>query len=531
VILGCEKPRIWTPERRELSPETTHGFACIAFAEEILEIKLFPWQKWLLIHGLELDENGLYLFRTVVVEVARQSGKSLLMVVLALWHIYALDSRMVIATAQDLSRAEESWESAVEWAMDNDELEPLIAGTGDRDRAGVKRGHPKRLILDTGCEYRVASSSKAGGKGFSGNLILMDELQEHQTWDSWAAVTKTTMARPKAQVWAFANAGTLQSVVLRRLRAKAHRDLDWPDGDADKEVLDEPDEAIAALLNAVGDVASGFYEWSAPPTSARTDMKALAQANPSMNHTDIVPDCVTERSLIHALAEDPAAVFDKECRCIWVASSDGGPFPAESWSDTSDTAARVGSEPVSSVCVEIDAKRSRSYIARATLDMGGKPVAGIWKDQAGTDWVVPFLLENRERFSVVVIRIGGGVPVASLANEVDTAALPYEKWNSAEVAAGFGQVFDLLRDRNMRHLPHPALDAAATSAATKVHADGGQVVDANKSPTDTSPLTALIGAVWGLNHIEQEPPKPRVHGWDEDKIARWRREAEEMARP
>ena len=506
MLLGSETPRIYTPPLRELTEETTHGYACIAFAEQILEIKLFPWQKWLLIHALELNEDGLYRFRTVVCEVARQNGKSLLMVVLALWHIYALDSRQVIATAQDLSRAEESWEDAVEWAMSNPELEPLIAGTGDRDRAGVKRGHPKRLILDTGCEYRVASSSRRGGRGFSGDLILMDELQEHQSWDSWAAVTKTTMARPKAQVWAFSNAGDLLSVVMRHLRTKAHRDLGWPDGDADKDLLEESDPAIAALLENVGQVATGFFEWSAPPTSSRTDMHALAQANPSMNHTDIVVDCITERALVHALAEDPATVFDKECRCIWVTHSDGGPFPAGSWSETLDTAAKVTPGTHSSVCLEIPADRSRAYLARASLDADGKPVVGVWKDQPGTDWVVPFLQKNRKRYTTIVIRIGGGVPASSLANEVELAELPWEKWNSTEVAAGCGQMFDLLRDRAIRHLPHPALDTAATSAATRVQSDGGWTIDAAKSPTDTAPLTAAIGAVWGLGHLPDDRP-------------------------
>jgi hypothetical protein len=57
MILGFETPRIFTPPRRELTEETTHGFACIAFAEEVLEVKLFPWQRWLLLHALELDEG------------------------------------------------------------------------------------------------------------------------------------------------------------------------------------------------------------------------------------------------------------------------------------------------------------------------------------------------------------------------------------------------------------------------------------------------------------------------------------------
>lgn len=507
MILGAEAPRIYTPARRDLSdPLNTHGYACIAFAEEVLEITLFPWQKWLLIHGLELGEGALYRFRTVVVEVARQNGKSLLMVILALWHIYALDSRRVIATAQDLSRAEESWEEAVEWAMSNEELEPLIAGTGERDRAGVKRGHPHRLILDSGCEYRVASASRRGGRGFSGDLILMDELQEHQAWDSWAAVTKTTMARPKAQVWAFSNAGDLLSVVMRHLRTKAHRDLGWPDGDADKEILDEQDPSIAALVESVGQVGTGFFEWSAPPTGSRTDLTVLAQANPAMNHTDIVPDCVTERSLIHALAEDPAAVFDKECMCWWVQSSDGGPFPAESWATTSDTAPNVNTGAAASVCLEIPPDRTRAYLARASLDMQGNPVFGIWEDQPGTEWVLPFLKKHRTRYNVIVIRIGSRIPAASMAAEIEDAKLPFIKWAATDVSAAHGQMFDALRDNKIRHLSHPGMDSAATSAATKVGPEGGWVLDPMKSPTETAPLMAGIGAVWGLQNLPDDRP-------------------------
>jgi hypothetical protein len=114
----------------------------------------------------------LYRYRIVVVEVARQSGKTLVMLILALWHIYALDSKMVIGTAQDLTRSEKSWAEAVEWAMENDELAPLIED--------VKRGHPKVLTLITGCEYRVAAASRRGWPRFTGDLILLDELREHQ---------------------------------------------------------------------------------------------------------------------------------------------------------------------------------------------------------------------------------------------------------------------------------------------------------------------------------------------------------------
>jgi hypothetical protein len=503
VILGYETPRIYTKPRRELTEDTTHGYACIAFAEQILGIKLFPWQEWLLLHALELDDNGLYRFRTVVVEVARQNGKSLLLTVLALWHLYGLGSREVIGTAQDLTRSEASWADAVEWIENSDELEPYLVD--------VKRGHPKVLTVsfqddDTGrhwnCDYRVAAASRRGARGFSGDLVLMDELREHQSWESWSAVSNTMNARPKAQAWAFSNAGTPTSVVLRHLRAVSHRALDWPDGDADRILLGDPEDTE----EPVDDDSLGWFEWSAPITAARSDRNAWAQANPSLNHSEVTEDCITERALAGAYSNAPAVEFEVEVLCRWTSTSDGGPFPSESWADTADTAAKVAAGTASTVCLEIPADRSRAYLARATLDMAGKPVVGIWADKPGTDWVVPYLLKHRNKFNTVVIRIGGGVPAASLANDIDLAGIPFEKWNSTEVAAGCGQMFDLMRDRAVRHLPHPALDAAATSAATKVHPDGGWVIDASKSPTDTAPLTAAIGAVWGLGHLPDDRP-------------------------
>lgn len=506
MILGCETPRIFTPPRRELTPETSHGFAAIAFAEEVLELRLFPWQKWLLIHALELDESGLYRFRTVIVEVARQNGKTLVMVILALWHIYALDAELVIATAQNLPRAEESWEKAVTWALNNSELEPLIAGTGDKDRSGIKRGHPKRLILDNGCEYRVAASGSP--RGFTGDLILLDELREHKSWDSWAAVTKTMMARPRAQCWAFSNAGNSTSVVLRYLRAKAHHSLGWPDGDAEAEILGDTDPTVTALFGD-RDISTGFFEYSAPPNAQRTDMVALAQSNPSKDHTEITPDCITETALIHALREDPPQVFDMECMCRWVATGDGGPFTEGSWLATLDDLATPVEGARSAVCVEISdttRKRERAYIARAALDEAGRPVLGVWEERVGTDWVVPFLVEHRSAYSVIVLRSGAGTPALSLRDAIEAAGLPLEPWTAADVSAGHGQVFDLLRDSQMRHRYHPGLDMAATSAAIKIQAGGGWIIDPIKSPSDTAPLMAGIGAVWGLGHLPDDRP-------------------------
>ena len=503
MILGCEQPRIFTPPKRELTPDTTHGFAAIAFAEDVLGFKLFPWQKWLLIHALELEEptDGSaprYRFRFVVTTVARQSGKSMLMLVLALWHIYALDSPMVIATAQDLANAERAWSEAVEWAQSDEELEELIEK--------VNLGRPKYMRLITGSQYRVAAASRKGGRGFSGDLILLDELREHQSWDSWSAVTNTMNARPRAQAWAFSNAGDGLSTVLRYLRAQAHRELGWPDGDGDAALLEGLDEDMQEYLDSTSeDQVLGWFEWSADPDAKRTDRHAWAQANPSMNHTDIVENCVTERAIAAALRTNPPSQFEIEVLCRWLSMSEDGPFPEGSWRETMDNAARPAEDAKRMVCLTMSWNRSRCYIARASKDDDGVPVAGIAEDRAGSDWVIPWLIEHRDSYSGIVIQ-ANGAPETSLIDDINNAVLPNSQpanlpvitWGGPDLGSATGMVYDALDRRKIRHLAHPGLDAAATSASVKVLSQGAWVIDLAASPTDAAPLKAFIGAVWAV---------------------------------
>ena len=67
-LLGCEVPRVYTPPLRELTPETTMGYDVVDFAENVLGMKLLPWQKWLFVHALEIiDEPGGWIDRKSVV--------------------------------------------------------------------------------------------------------------------------------------------------------------------------------------------------------------------------------------------------------------------------------------------------------------------------------------------------------------------------------------------------------------------------------------------------------------------------------
>lgn len=478
-------------------------------------VVLYPWQKWILIHGLELNEDWTYRFRTVIVEVARQNGKSFLLIVLALWHLYAKGSRTVLATAQDLPKAEDTWAAAVEWAQENEELNDAIRK--------ISLAHPKILkvmnpIIEKTCEYRVATASRRGPRGFTGDFILLDELREHQTWDTWGALTKTMMARPRAQAWCFSNAPDATGIVLRYQRALAHRGLGWPDDDEDLQgpTIGNIDPGVEELLAEYeGQLDVGFFEYSASPKAARTDRDAWAQGNPSMNWTSLNPDCVTERAIAHALRTDPVDVFDCEVICRQIDTAGGGPFPAGAWAACNDDAATsLVAGKRSAVCVEISTERSAAFVAKASLSDDGVAVVGITEQQPGTDWILQWLINNRGSYSGVVIRSGAGVPVASFTDAVEAAGLPLLEWKTGEIGEGFGQFNDRIVGkqpdgsirRMLKHLSHPGLNTAATTAVRKLQPGGGWFVDPIKSPHDVAPLYASVGAVWGIAYLPDDGP-------------------------
>jgi hypothetical protein len=521
AVLGKTTPRIYTrpldshvnPLTGELLAEFTDGPAAIAFATDILGITLFPWQEWLLNHALELDESGkLYRFRIVITMVARQNGKTTVENILALWHLYSLESGLVIGTAQNLDRSEEAWKDCLALAELQDDLNEMIE---ERNF-----GHPKFFNLDNGCEYRVAAASRRGARGFSGDLILLDELREHHSWDSWASVTNTMNARPFAQAFAFSNAGDALGVVLRYQRALAHKELGWPDGDDDEELLGSDTDLWAGiedvdLPDGWDEITTALFEWSAPPSAKRTDAEALAQANPSLNHTEVTANCPTLRNLIGSLKGTPPLEFDMEVLCRFVPGADGGPFPEGTWDATRHEDASPGEDAEIVVCVEVSTRRDAAFVTRCgryTQDGRDIAVVGVSMDQPGTDWVVKHLIDTRETYKGIVVRSESGSPTVNVLEDLrnatldngDDVRLPIIEWSGPDVQAAHADFTDRLSQRTIEHLPHKGMDIAAATAIPLINPGGGWRIDIRRSPTDTASLYAVIGAVWGMDHLPEE---------------------------
>lgn len=295
-------PRLWTPPLRELTRETSFGYDVIDFAEYI-GTPLDPWQQWLVIHAGELLEDGRPRFRTVLVLVARQNGKTTLLRVLSLWWLFVdlvesaideIDPVTVLGTSSKLDYARESWESAVARARSHVDLASEIP------RDGVRRSNGEQTLTTVhNTRYKIAAANDDAGRSLTIARLVLDELRQHHDWTCWNAATNTTNAVRDAQVWALSNQGSDASVVLDSLRGSA----------------------LTFIETGDGDIRLGLFEWSSPQGSDPTDLAALAQANPNLGRR-LDPDAIIGAAIrAKERGGEQLAGFRTEVMCMRVHQS------------------------------------------------------------------------------------------------------------------------------------------------------------------------------------------------------------------
>lgn len=264
ATLGRTQPRLWTPPLRDLTPDTSYGFDVIDFADQVLGTPLDEWEELAVIHAGELLPDGRPRFRTVLIIVARQNGKTLVAKTLICYWLFVEQVPLVLGTSSDRSYAKLTWADVVETARTNPWLRDRLGPAAVR----LTLGEEVLTTLD-GAKYRFAANNRRAGRSTTVHRWVCDELREHSTFDAWSSATNTMNAVPDAQTVAITNMGDDSSVVLDSLR----------------------DSAIEFIETGVGDRRLGLLEWSAPPGADPTDLQALAYANPNLGRR-IDPDAL-----------------------------------------------------------------------------------------------------------------------------------------------------------------------------------------------------------------------------------------------
>lgn len=498
-LRGHTVPRLFTPELRELTPATSLGFECIAFLEEDLGWELYPWQRWLYIHALELDETGTsFRFDTIVVEVARQNGKTRWLLGLVLWRLYVDLAQMVISSAQDLDKAEELLDEGNSMIEEDPELLS--------ERVKYVQTNGKRSLRLTGRRrWKAQTATRRGGRSLTADLAILDELREHQSWAAWNAIVPTTTAVPRSQAVAVSNAGDNTSIVLRSLRTASLRKIE---------------------TGQTAETRVGWFEWSAPDGVPYQDPQWWPYANPSLGITISVGKLAG-----YAETMDEAG-FRTEHMCQWVDTIEPGVFPEGSWEAVRDPESRRRPGGRLAIALDVSWNRSWTYLTVAAEREDGLVHIELIAARAGTDWVAGWFRDRLHKYREVVVQARGAPASSMIADlrevarydedgnvEVDEDGnelrLQVIEWGGPELAAGSGQFYDAVLSRKLRHRGQPRLSAAAEVAKSKPVGDAW-MFERKNAAGDVAPLVGGVAAYWRLAQPVEEPGRSAYEELEDD---------------
>jgi hypothetical protein len=236
-------------------------------------ISLMPWQAYGSKFMVATGPDG-WLFREIAIVVARQNGKTELLVPRILMDLRS--GKKIIHTAQNRVLPRQVFMRVVRL------LSPSELYSSPRLANGQER-----ILMRNGGEYVIVAPQR-GARGLSADTLIFDELREFEDYDIIAAATPTLTASSDPQTIYLSNAGTDASVVLNDLKRRGE------DG---------------------GDGEFAYLEWSADPDRRIDDRVGWAQANPALGFMKRM-----ESNLETAYRSKPAPEFETEHLCRWVAS-------------------------------------------------------------------------------------------------------------------------------------------------------------------------------------------------------------------
>lgn len=507
---GAIEPRKWTKPSVELTPETSAGFDVIEFGETVCGIILYPWQRWLLIHALELNPDGTYRFKRVHLLVGRQNGKTTLAKLLILYWLFIDASAnpdklhprdfSILASAQNLEKAAETWEEVLDYCdpappKDKDAATmPLVPALQKLSRKPSRKTGAPLVRTRVGSNYGIASiAGTKSGRGGSKARIFLDELREHRSWDAWNAIKNTKNARWNAQLWTASNAGDRRAVVLKELRAQA------------LEAIDEYEKYVETGLWDLErwankhDATTGLFEWSAEPGIPQSDVAGILQSNPSVGWGNVDLD-----TLVADSKSDPEAEFRTEVLCQWVESL-VTPHIDPTWWDAchSKTAYPTG-RLVAGFDVSFD--RKRAHVAIAGIGADGIPVVELATRRTGSAWILNYAEKLRENWGVNEIAIQSrGCGASEWVDPLRAAGFHVHEIQGFHVGASCGLFKELVESTGVRHRDQNALTLSVSG--TQAKKNGEQMFwDRASSIVDASATVAVSEAVYALLRLEEPPP-------------------------
>lgn len=466
LLLGSQAPRV-----ESVPPWVTSvGDDAIELATMTGQT-LDPWQQNVLRGALGQTASGRFSAPEVGIVVPRQNGKTVIIEVAILSAIY-LQNLQIVYTAHLMSTSRRT----------RMRIQELIESTPDLDRE-VKQirvsNEEQSIELKSGARVDFVARSASSARGWSGDMVFLDEAFAVAE-DHMGALMPIMFARPNWQLWYASSAGKPASHVLRRVR---QRGID-------------------------GDPGLAYYEWSIDedaykrnPEAVASDPVSWAQANPSFGIR------ITPETLRLAQRSMDEIEFAREVLGIWDDPSGAPLIDPIAWARLLDPSSQIEGSMVFALDVSPGLVSGAIAVAGyrgdelVHIEITGRD--GQLDHRAGTDWIVPRVVELQEQWAPAAWVLDPAGPAGALITELTEAGIEVEVVNVRELAQACGAMLKAATSppatSTVRHLGQLSLDEAVRAAKKRDVGDGGWAFGRRITELDISPLVAATLAVHGLS--------------------------------
>lgn len=455
-LLGTREPRYRSvPRVRNGLGEDAVDLADLA------GLVLDPWQADVLDGTLRTRPSGRWASFEVGLVVPRQNGKGSILEARELHGLFCEpDTRLILHSAHEFKTAKEAFRRIVSLIEGTPRLLKLV------DHIRYTTGE-EGIELKDGSRLKFVARSSGSGRGFSGDIVILDEAY-NLSEDMMAALLPTMSARPNPQIWYTSSAPlpTEVSNVLRRLCRRGRKR---------------------------GGGALAYFEWCArhdPRRPRRVDLDDRgnwADANPGLGVR--LSEEFTELERLALSDED----FARERLGVYEDNEDGDQWPVIPEDDWSACLGAEGARPAepAAIAFDIPPDRSSGSIGCAAPGDGDVAWVDVLDHAQGTGWMVDRLVALKHRYRSAVFCCDATGPAGSLLDPLEKAGVKRVKaLSTREHQQACGGFYDAAVERKLRHLGRRELNAAVAGAEKRTVGDSW-LWSRKDSSVDISPLVAV----------------------------------------
>jgi hypothetical protein len=406
--------------------------------------------------------------------MARQQGKSTLMMLRILTGMFVWGEGLQLASAHRLTTSLETFRQIVGLIETHPKLEKEVKK--------IRWQHGAEEIELFGNRRFVVKAANNAARGLSKpETIHLDELREYKDEDAWSSMRYSMMAAKNPQVWVYSSAGDQHSVILNKLRERA-------------------------LASATTNDPIGWFEWSAEPDapillpSGEINWSAFAQANPSLGIT-IHPDN------LKAVINDPPDIVRTEVLAQWVDTINSA-IDAQKWGLCQTDP--IPLDPEQPTWFGLDLSPDRKFAAlTATQRLSGEKfnlvLLHTWSndysinDLAVANDIAPYV----RKYNVQTIAYSARTAQA-VASRLIPAGFSCTNMDGAIYAESCDRWLGAINSHRLQHGGQDELTQQTLSAAKLPYGDGSWIIGRRASRVAVCAAVASALATYFATQVETE---------------------------